>query len=46
MYIEYLLIEKDKYPNFSQLAMNDHLYRRIKKYNTNVDEIKKKLGYL
>ena len=45
-HINYLISIKYKYSNFSELAMNEHLYRKIKAWNITIDNIKATLGYL
>jgi hypothetical protein len=44
-HINYLSEVKCKYSSFSELSMNEHLYRKIKKWNVTIDEMKKILGY-
>jgi hypothetical protein len=45
-HIDYLISVKCNYNNFSELAMNEHLYRKIKKWDMTIDDIKLKLGYI
>lgn len=45
-HIDYLISIKYKYSNFSELAMNEHLYRKIKEWSMTIDNIKMTLGYL
>jgi hypothetical protein len=45
-HIDYLIRVKCNYNNFSELAMNEHLYRKIKKWDMTIDDIKLKLGYI
>ena len=44
-HIEYLVEVKDSYKSFSELAMNEHLYRKIKFYKVTIDYIREKIGF-
>ena len=45
-HIEYLITVKHKYKSFSELAKNEHLYRKIKAYNLSLEYIKEKIGFI
>jgi hypothetical protein len=45
-HINYLISIKHKYKSFSELAKNEHLYRKIKTYNITIGEIKNKIWYI
>ena len=39
-HIEYLMTIKHNYKSFSELSMNEHLYRKVKSYGVSIDYIK------
>jgi hypothetical protein len=44
-HIEYLISIKHKYKNFGELALSQHLYRKIKTYNVTLEYIKEKIEF-